>query len=89
MRQLRPIGWSADGEWIYAIEPDNTAGPSSGCRRERAGPKQSANFPSAVCLRINSCDLTPDRDVIVCSLIEQKSDAWVMENFDPASLSVR
>ena len=78
---LRPIGWSADGEWIYAIEPDQARRPWSECRRERAGPKQSANFPSA--LLINSCDLTPDRDVIVCSLIEQKKDAWVMENFDP------
>ena len=34
-------------------------------------------------LRINTCDLTPDRDVMVCSLIKEKSDAWVMENFDP------
>jgi hypothetical protein len=29
------------------------------------------------------CALTPDRSAIICSLTEQKSDAWLMEDFDP------
>ena len=79
-RQLRPIRL-VRGRRVDLRDCSRGGGPSSGCRRERAGPKQSANFPSA--LNVNTCDLTPDRDVIVCSLIEEKSDAWVMENFDP------
>ena len=34
-------------------------------------------------LENNFCDLTPDRSAIICSLTEQKSDAWLMEDFDP------
>ena len=31
----------------------------------------------------SSCDLFPDRSAVICSLLEQKSDAWIVENFDP------
>jgi hypothetical protein len=44
-------------------------------------PKTIGQFP--VGPRINTCDLTPERDTIVCSLTEEQTDAWVMENFDP------
>jgi Tol biopolymer transport system component len=77
--QLRPIGWSVDGEWIYAIQPAGRAivrvSPRTG------GTETIGQFP--VGLQITTCDLTPNRDAIVCSLNDLKSDAWVMENFDP------
>jgi Tol biopolymer transport system component len=79
IRAARPIGWSADGEWVYAIEPDGSALVRVSSRT--GGMEPIGQIP--VGLRINSCDLTPDRDVMVCSLIDEKSDAWVMENFDP------
>jgi Tol biopolymer transport system component len=78
-RQVRPIGWSADGEWIYAIQPVGWALVRVSSRTDRT--ETIGQFP--VGLTVNTCDLTPDRDVIVCSLNEGKSDAWVMENFDP------
>jgi hypothetical protein len=81
---MEPIGWSADGGWIYAINPARSAlvrVSSRTGRTEPIGQIPVGQIPGG--LRINSCDLTPDRDVMVCSLIEEKSDAWVMENFDP------
>jgi Tol biopolymer transport system component len=77
--ELRPIGWSANGEWIYAIE-------LGGWGLVRVSSRTGETEPIGqipVGLQINACDLTPDRDVMFCSLFEEKSDAWVMENFDP------
>jgi len=78
-RQVRPIGWSADGEWIYAIQPDGRA--LVRVSQRTGGTETIGQFP--VGLDVGICDLMPDRDAVVCSLIERKSDAWVMENFDP------
>ena len=30
-----------------------------------------------------SCNLTPDRQAIVCSLYESVADAWIVDHFDP------
>lgn len=78
-RRVWPIGWSADGEWIYAIQPVGWALVRVSPRTDRT--ETIGQFP--VGLNVNTCDLTPDRDAIVCSLMERKSDAWVMDNFDP------
>jgi hypothetical protein len=78
-RQVWPIGWSADGEWIYAVQPAGWALVRVSPRTDRT--ETIGQFP--VGLEVNTCDLTPDRDAIICSLRERKVDAWVMENFDP------
>ena len=81
-RQLRPIGWSKDGEWIYAIGAIQYRGGTLVRVSSRTfGTETIGQFP--VGLVVNGCDLMPDRDATVCSLTELKSDAWVMENFDP------
>ena len=45
-RQVRPIGWSADGEWIYAIPPDGRA--LVRVSQRTAEPTQSAKSPLAL-----------------------------------------
>ena len=80
-QELRPIGWSTDGQWIYASPYQGRAVVRVSARTgktERAG-----EFPVGT-LQDNFCDLTPDRSAIICSLTEQKSDAWLIEDFDPA-----
>ena len=77
---MTPFGWSADGEWIYAISY-----PYPGPAIVRVSSKSSArqrieHLP--VPLHANVCDLTPKRDAIVCSIVEEKSDAWMMQDFD-------
>ena len=49
-RRVRPIGWSTDGEWIYAIGP--TAGPSSGCRQRTGGTGTIGRFRRPCCQRL-------------------------------------
>ena len=44
-------------------------------------PKTIGRFP--VGLQLNTCDLTRERDTMICSLTEEQTDAWVMENLDP------
>ena len=76
----RPIGWSADGEWVYALpwgRRDVIRVSTRTGRTERVD-----SFPVGTA---NSCALTPDRTAIICGLAEMESDAWMMENFDPAS----
>jgi Tol biopolymer transport system component len=77
---LMPIGWSADGDWIYATP---FAGPAIVRVSTRTGKTERVGqFPVGT-LENNRCDLTPERSAIICSLTEQKSDVWMMENFDP------
>ena len=77
---MAPIGWSADGEWIYATPPAGRAVFRVSVRTGKT--ERIGQFPVGT-LENNFCDLTPDRSAIICSLTEQKSDAWIMENFDP------
>ena len=76
---LRPVGWSADGQWIYAHH--YTVGSELVRVAVRTGTVEAVlRFPPG---RLGRCDLTPDRRALVCSLIESKSDAWLVEHFDP------
>ncbi len=76
--RARPLGWSPDGLWIYAH-------PSGGRQILRVSARTGSSqvvtaFPAG---RILSGDVTPDGRHVVCSLSEYKSDAWLIENFDP------
>ena len=77
--EMESVGWSADGEWIYAI--NRAASALVRVSSRTGGTEPLGQIP--VGLRIGTCDLTPDRHVMVCNLVEEKSDAWVIENFDP------
>jgi WD40 repeat protein len=78
-RPVQPIGWSADGEWIYAIQPDGRALVRVSLRTEDT--ETLGQVPAG--LDVLSCDLTAGRDAVVCSLIERRADAWVLAGFDP------
>jgi hypothetical protein len=77
---LCPAGWSSDAHWIYAYRPGSReilrVNADSG-KVEAVG-----RFPVGA-LSDYSCDLTPDRRAIVCSLEDTKSDAWIVDHFDP------
>ena len=85
---LAPIGWSQDGEWIYALQamaPYKAQNSTSALMR--VSPRTSrveriGSFPTGS-LRRGSCSLTPDRQAIVCALAEENSDAWIIDDFEP------
>jgi len=85
---LAPIGWSQDGEWIYAlqaVQPFKAQNSSSALFR--VSPRTSrveliGSFPRGYLTR-GSCSLTPERQAIICALAEDNSDAWIIDDFDP------
>jgi Tol biopolymer transport system component len=75
-----PIGWSPDGEWIYA----NVSGSAAIFRVSvRNGTVDSVGTLPIGSLGMDSCSLSPDAHVLVCSANEAKADAWLIEHFDP------
>ncbi|HEY3215101.1 MAG TPA: protein kinase [Candidatus Eisenbacteria bacterium] len=77
-----PIGWSPDGEWIYAI---NETGSSRLVRISLVGRRieEVARLPFEISFLVG-IDLSPDAKRIACVVPETKSDVWLVENFDPA-----
>jgi hypothetical protein len=77
-----PVGWSPDGSAIYVMyhpgHPKNTIWslPAGG------------GFPKTVFImpgNVTSASVRPDGKKCVCSLLDSKSDVWVVENFDPTN----
>ncbi len=74
------IGWSPDGDWIYAWhEEDRTivVVPVSGGEAKTAG---ELSFEG----EIGHYSMTPDGKRFVFAVSEAQSDVWLVENFDSA-----
>jgi eukaryotic-like serine/threonine-protein kinase len=78
--RLTPIGWSADDRWIYA-QPD--AGRTILRVSAEDGKVEPVSSFSVGTFQ-DECDLTPDSRMVICSLAEINTDAWLIEGFDPA-----
>jgi hypothetical protein len=80
-----PIGWSADRTSIF-IHP--TAAESTGREilqiklDDPKDPKSIVTLPA----RIRSGSVSPDGRKIIVSLTEEKSDVWLMKDFDPEAV---
>jgi DNA-binding winged helix-turn-helix (wHTH) protein/WD40 repeat protein len=85
---LAPIGWSQDGEWIYALQAvgpftaQNSTGALLRVSSRTSRVEVIGSFPRGYLTR-GSCSLTPDRQAIICALAEEASDAWIIDDFDP------
>jgi Tol biopolymer transport system component len=74
---LCPIGWSPNAAIVYAYRPSSNtidAIPAAG-----GEPRAVFALPGVVA----DASVSPDGRKFVCSVAEQKSDVWLMENFDP------
>ena len=80
--KLTPVGWSENGEWIYAWEESTSAIIRVSPRTARIEP--IGKFPRGE-LFSGSCSLTPDRHAIVCAPVESVTDAWIIDDFDSES----
>jgi WD40 repeat protein len=83
---IYPIGWSPDGKYVYAIRSATVS--ESGqeiIRVQFARPNDVtsvATLPGEV-VGDDGAGVNPDGKEIVVSVGEEKSDVWLMENFDP------
>jgi hypothetical protein len=84
-----PLGWSSDGAWVYLAASKETKGAGTMFSRPtiwkapaRGGPAvEVAKLPFK---EINAVgDAARDGRRFVFSVVEARSDAWVIENFDP------
>jgi len=76
---LLPIAWSPNGLHIYALrfgQPEVLRVSVSTGAVETIG-----RFPGS--LAFERCSMTRSGSAIVCSVSENKSDAWVVDDFDP------
>ena len=74
----RPSAWSPDGRYIYVYE---WGGQTVARVTAATGEMQTiGKFPVGT---LEGCSVTRDGQAVVCSLRETKSDAWLVEHFDP------
>jgi len=74
----RPVGWSADGAWVYALAPSKLELlriPSRGGAAET-----HVEIPFE---RVSDIDVTPDGNRVAVAVPETQADIWLIENFDP------
>ncbi|HEX2569086.1 MAG TPA: protein kinase [Polyangia bacterium] len=79
---LKPIGWSADGQWIYVQHESQRQGVTELLRISVAS---GASEPWVTLPFAQSSDctgMTPDGRRFVCAVSEGDSDAWLVEGFD-------
>ena len=77
---LRPVGWSSDGTRIYA---NQSGGDELVSVEPNSGATETVAQFSAGAIA-STCALGPDHRLVVCGLVEGNSDAWLIEDFDPA-----
>jgi Tol biopolymer transport system component len=79
-----PLGWSPDGKYIYAVR--GVAPGREIVRVQVAVPHEVVlvvTLPGSVA-EGDSAGVSPDGKQIIASVSEEKSDVWLMENFDPS-----
>jgi serine/threonine protein kinase len=82
-----PFGWSADGKYVYAIRAQAGEFGRELVRVQVDPPRKVislATLPGDVA-EVDGASISPDGSEIVASVMEQKSDVWLMENFDPSA----
>ena len=89
-----PIGWSADGAWIYAVEGKRAAyrGLSTYLGETLTQVKvmkisDTGSVARVVPLpfeEVGGIALRPDGRGVICAVYSSRSDVWVVENFDTA-----
>jgi serine/threonine protein kinase len=84
---LYPAGWSADGKYVYAIRENGADSGREINRIQVAAPSEVsalATLPGDVAEN-DGASVSPDGRQMIASVSEQKSDVWLMENFDPSA----
>jgi serine/threonine protein kinase len=76
--EILPLGWSADGDWVFAFDPEARSILRLASRGGTA--ELLATIPFE---RVGGVDVTPDGTTIAASVPVSQGDIWLIENFDP------
>ncbi len=80
---ISPFGWSPDGKYVYAVRME---AEREIIRVQVATPNEVtsvATLPGDV-VDDDGASVSPDGKAIFATVSEEKSDVWLMENFDPS-----
>jgi len=78
-----PFGWSSDGNFIYAFDIREREGRE--ILQLKLGESKKPRPVIALAGPILSGTVSPDGRKIIVSVGEEKSDVWLLEDFDPES----
>ncbi|HEX8814592.1 MAG TPA: protein kinase [Terriglobales bacterium] len=81
-----PFGWSPDGKVVYAVRRNGSSGDREIISVKAATPSATnllATLPGEV-VESGGASVSPDGRQILVGIAEDKSDVWLMENFDPS-----
>jgi hypothetical protein len=76
-----PLGWSADGQWVYAREKENK-GPILRISLADGQARTVGTLDDGTVLS-DEINTSPDGKRFVYTVGETRSDLWMVENFDP------
>jgi Tol biopolymer transport system component len=90
-----PVGWSADGSSIYAVEAKNSTyrgltaplGETVSDAKILLVPVNGGDVRTVATLpfeEIGSVTMTPDGNRFIFPVYSSRSDVWVVDNFDAA-----
>ena len=80
--RLVPFGWSSDGNFIYGfVDPDGREILQKRLDDSKK-PRSVITLPGA----LNGATVSPDGRKIIVSVGEEKSDVWLMKDFDPQTV---
>jgi serine/threonine protein kinase/Tol biopolymer transport system component len=82
----QPLGWSPNGKYVYAIRREAGGSGREIIRVQVATPNELtsvATLPGNI-VDDDGASVSPDGESIFASVSEEKSDVWLMENFDPS-----
>ena len=77
---LYPIKWSSDGAWIYASTSREKTAKIVRVAVDGSVIEDVATVPGMEWWNV---DISPDDSMFVVALPEQKSNIWMVQNFDP------
>ena len=82
---VSPLGWTPDGEWIWGMRYDVTAGGLKEVFKIPAEGGESVHWIELPFDKVDSdrVSMTPDGRTFIYSKAERHADAWIIENFDP------
>jgi Tol biopolymer transport system component len=81
--KFRPIGWSSDGNQVYAVTtntPQIVAIPVKG-----GEPRPIMTLPVPDGQTVGDASITPDGRRVVFTVSLSKSDIWIIDNFDSST----
>ena len=79
---VQPFGWSSDGNYIYAFAMNDGQDILQIKLSDSKKPRTVISLPGS----IKAGTVSPDGRRIIVSVGEEKSDVWLLKNFDPQAV---